>query len=629
MASGKFDLTKTLGVSSYIYSRCEWSGSGNVNSNKTPIYVKVIVGKRAGSNTPTTCTFNTNVSVAGAEYPSSQSNSPYTSVRANEEIVVFEGTFNVPHENDGSKSTTISVSIGNNGVYHAEGSSVITLDTIPRATELPNLSTLTVEYYNVFSLSPKIKGANHSIKFRFGDTKAEATSNPPVTKWLQSDGSLGDNELLLSGETFQVLLPTYLYDVFDGNMGHIAMTLRTYNNGKYIDEKTGWVKLLPGTNCTPVVSAVINDTNPKTISATGGANNIVANASILEVIPSIQISDPDDTNSWIVSKSVDGVAFTEETKFEDKPNKKDFLVSVTNNRGLTGNYTATVTGRYIPYVDLTFDIEDIARTEPTSAEVIIKYSGKYYAGEFTDNLGDEGIFNQLMITWGYKIKGSEGDFITGGVLTPTIDAEKNTYSGEESLGELFDYKTNYEFKFDYIDRINQYTKTEVYVTKGEPIFWWNETEVHILGDLYVDDKLISEGGTGGGTTSTGGDTLPIGSIFEYDGNTIPDGYEVVDDENTYSTEEKLIGTWLDNKPLYEKTFITTTKSIDLSEINYDTILITYFGLYVSDYIMTPYYTNSSDYLKILVTDQKLLTMITSHTSFTKAIMVVRYTKTTD
>lgn len=522
MASGKFDLTKTLGVSSYIYSRCEWSGSGNVDSNETPIYVKVIVGKRAGSNTATTCTFNTNVSVAGAEYPSNQSSSPYTSVSANQEIVVFEGTFTVPHENDGSKSTTISVSIGNNGVYHAEGSSEITLDTIPRATELPNLSALTVEYYNVFSLLPKIKGANHSIKFRFGNTKAEATSNPPVTKWLQSDGSLGDNELLLSGETFQVLLPTYLYDVFDGNMGHIAMTLRTYNGGKYIDEKTGWVKLLPGTNCTPVVSAVINDTNPKTISATGAANNIVANASILEVIPSIQISDPDDTNSWIVSKSVDGVAFTEETKFEDKPNKKEFLVSVTNNRGLTGNYTATVTGRYIPYVDLTFDIEDIARTEPTSAEVIIKYSGKYYAGEFTDNLGDEGIFNQLMIAWGYKIKGSEGDFITGGVLTPTIDAEKNTYSGEESLGELFDYKTNYEFKFDYIDRINQYTKTEVYVTKGEPIFWWNEDSVHVLGTLYADNIYGMSGG----------------NLLEF------------------STEEHIVGKWIDGKPLYRKVIST-------------------------------------------------------------------------
>lgn len=94
----------------------------------------------------------------------------------------------------------------------------------------------------------------------------------------------------------------------------------------------------------------------------------------------------------------------------------------------------------------------------------------------------------------------------------------------------------------------------------------------------------------------------------------------------YSTEEKVIGKWLDGETLYEKTFIATSKTIDLSGLNYDTLLITYFGMYVSNYIMTPYYTSSSDYLKILVTDQKQLSMITSHTSFTKAIMVVRYTK---
>ena len=129
MASGKFDLTKTLGTSAYIYSRCEWSSSGNVSNNKSTIYVNVIVGKKSGSNTPTTCTFNTSVSVT-------QSSSPYTSVSANQEINVFSGSFTIDHNADGTKSTSISVSIGNNNVYHATGSSNITLDTIPRASSL-------------------------------------------------------------------------------------------------------------------------------------------------------------------------------------------------------------------------------------------------------------------------------------------------------------------------------------------------------------------------------------------------------------------------------------------------------------------------------------------------------------
>ena len=490
MASGKFDLTKTLGVSAYIYSRCEWSSSGSVVTNKSTIDIRVIVGKRAGSREPTTCTFNTNVSISGAEYPSSKSSSPYDSVSANEEIVVFSGTFVVPHDNDGKKTTAISVSIGNNNVYHASGSSTITLDVIKRATELPSFSTLIVEQQTTFVLAPYINNAKHSIRFRCGDTQSTAITNG-VTKWLQPDWSLGDKEAILSDNTMAINVPSDLYNVFNGSTGHISMTLYTYSGSTKIDDKTKWIKLLPGTNCTPVVTATVLDTNQKTISATGGANNIVANASILEVVPAIQVSDPDDTNAWVVSKSVDGAAFTEDIAVVPKPNKKDFLVSVTNNRGLTGNYSATVTGRFIPYIDLTFDIENISRVEPTSSEVSIQYSGKFYAGEFTNNLGDDGTFNQLMIIWEYKIKGSDEDFIIGGVLNPTIDVETNTYFGSESLGELFDYQTNYEFRFRYIDRLNEYHKTDIYVTKGFPVFWWDENSVHVLGDLYVDGEIIS------------------------------------------------------------------------------------------------------------------------------------------
>lgn len=535
MASGAFDLTKILGVSSYIYSRCEWYSSGSVETNKSTISVNVIVGKRSGSSTPTTCTFNTNVSVGGAEYPSSQSSSPYDSVSSDEEIVVFSGTFVVPHDNDGSKTTTISVSIGNNNVYHAEGSSEITLDTIKRATELPSFTTLTVERQTAFTLDPYINNAKHSIKLRCGNTQSEAITNP-ITKWVQANWRLGDVETLLSGETLVISVTSDLYDVFDGSVGHVAMTLYTYSGTTLIGSKTKWIKLLPGSNCTPIVSAVVNDTNEKTISVTGGANNIVANASILEVIPSIQVSDPDDTNAWVISKSVDGDVFTTDTKIIDKPSKQEFLLSVTNNRGLTGNYTIVPTGRYIPYIDLTFDIENIARAEPTSREVKLEYSGRFFSGEFTDNLGDEGVYNELIITWEYKIKGSNDDFVLGGVLTPTINTEDNTYSGNESLGELFDYKTNYEFKFTYMDRLNTYTKKEVYVSKGLPIFWWNENEVHILGDLFVGDILLTP---------------------------------------TFSMDEQVVGTWIDGKPLYRQSInlgtIGESQYIGISDI--DTIML--------------------------------------------------------
>lgn len=51
-------------------------------------------------------------------------------------------------------------------------------------------------------------------------------------------------------------------------------------------------------------------------------------------------------------------------------------------------------------------------------------------------------------------------------------------------------------------------------------------------------------------TVKAGDTLPIGTIVTYDGDTVPSGYEEV---NSYSTTEVKTGdTWIDGKPIYRK-----------------------------------------------------------------------------
>jgi hypothetical protein len=188
MASGRFDLVKTLGTSSYIYSRCEWSSSGNVNNNRSTINVNVIVGKRSGSNTPTTCTFNTTVSVSGANSPATQTSAPYTSVKANQEITVFSGSFTINHNADGTKGTTISVAIGNNNVYHAEAYSNITLDTIPRASTPSVRGVGTMGGSMIIDTNRASGSFTHTLTYLFGNASGtiatgvgtDATWNIPI-----------------------------------------------------------------------------------------------------------------------------------------------------------------------------------------------------------------------------------------------------------------------------------------------------------------------------------------------------------------------------------------------------------------------------------------------------------------
>ena len=69
-----------------------------------------------------------------------------------------------------------------------------------------------------------------------------------------------------------------------------------------------------------------------------------------------------------------------------------------------------------------------------------------------------------------------------------------------------------------------------------------------------------------------GDTLPVGTIVEYDGDEVPSGFEIVEEEEeedageVYSTEERKIGTWINSKPIYRKV-VTLTKGTDFTSNN--------------------------------------------------------------
>lgn len=69
-----------------------------------------------------------------------------------------------------------------------------------------------------------------------------------------------------------------------------------------------------------------------------------------------------------------------------------------------------------------------------------------------------------------------------------------------------------------------------------------ETEIDANKLNKIEDGIVEASKTGG---------ILAGTIVGYDGDTIPEGYEEVENPNVYSTEEKVIGEWL-GKPIYRK-----------------------------------------------------------------------------
>lgn len=158
---------------------------------------------------------------------------------------------------------------------------------------------------------------------------------------------------------------------------------------------------------------------------------------------------------------------------------------------------------------------------------------------------------------------------------------------------------------------------------------------------------IVQGGTTkqanlGIVASAGG--VPTNSIMQYDGNTIPTGYEEVNGFDNYSTTEHVVGTWIDGKPVYEITIVnySVTLSNNSALIGQLNVSVDHF-VSVDWAVGTPAAQNnawrtgylSSDYysgVQVSMVNGEYNIYIFAKDSITNPIKVmatIRYTKSTD
>ena len=140
------------------------------------------------------------------------------------------------------------------------------------------------------------------------------------------------------------------------------------------------------------------------------------------------------------------------------------------------------------------------------------------------------------------------------------------------------------------------------------------------------------------------DSIPIGTVIDYEGDTVPEGYEEVEDKGeVYSTEEVRIGTWIDGKPLYRKVFAGTkesekNKTINISDLNVDYIryygnITTNIGQSDGEYeFPLNYYETSSAYIRTnFHRKYSNITIVSTNGTYFNGNfkLVIEYTKTTD
>ena len=128
------------------------------------------------------------------------------------------------------------------------------------------------------------------------------------------------------------------------------------------------------------------------------------------------------------------------------------------------------------------------------------------------------------------------------------------------------------------------------------------------------------------------DEIPVGTIIDYDGDVVPDGYVKVSDPNAYSTEEQVIGIWVDGKPLYRRVVIAsnigTATTINLPNIK---TIINFGGYFSSGESVFPVNMPLGEYghtACFLNTNTSNLHIDSSY-NIDGGYVILEYTKTTD
>ena len=376
-------------------------------------------------------------------------------------------------------------------------------------------------------------------------------------------------------------------------------------------------KTLTIVNCSPTVTATIEDINTATLEITGSSSSnivIVKGYSKAKITPTAAAKKGASITSIKVNDTVvskESIELSGTDKYEVRAYDNRGLVA---SKDLVGGTDFT----FINYIPLTFS-GTLERHTPTGNQLDLSFSGNYFNGSFgaTDN--------SLTIKWYWKEKNA-AEWTLGGTLVKDTDfvINNNVYhSGTTeketkiSLGNIFDYKKTYEIKIEYSDALLKNNSITLLGRKGKPVYNWGRDFFNINGELRINNtKFIQE------------------EYNELHDKTYSCNY--LNNLNNYSTDEVKIGRWYDGKTLYRKvlnigdyTWDTGTHEFIHGINNLDSVtdlrIHGYLPVYQKWYLNWDNLNNNN----WTVDNNKIYIQCTSSgNDFTRVALILEYTKTT-
>ena len=391
--------------------------------------------------------------------------------------VVASGTKPITHNNDGSRSFSVSVEAG---IYYYDvnctGSKTFSLDTIPRVSTI-SATDANIGSNTTISISRASSSFTNTLAYTFG-----SLSGTIVEKTTQASVSW--------------TVPTAFYAIIPNSpSGECVITWTTYN-GTAVVGTTQCVfdAIADKATCAPKVSVSSVDVNPESTALTGNNKALVSGVSNLRVITTATAKN----SATISSISVycgSAKKYGENVMFSGVDSTAVYVI-VTDSRGHSTRVDDDSLS-LINYIAPTI-IPTISRDTPTGNTVTVSVMGKWYNGSFGSSA------NTLKITVRRKA-GSDSDYHT--FVDIPLTTNGNDYTATVKLTDI-DYTKAYSFLLRLDDAI--YTDAKGYrdakyaivpLSKGLPIFDWGENDfqfnvpVNLPGGPLAD-YVIEEGNNG-------------------------------------------------------------------------------------------------------------------------------------
>lgn len=447
--------------------KVEYSISQSVSGNYSDVTATGYVKRNSSSYWPYNSSSSASLSINGT----AKSYTGSYDLRSDGYKTITSNTVRVYHNNDGTKSITISFSFnGKLSSYYPNGSisQTITLPTIPRASTVACSSPYIGDTATI-TISKKVSSFTHNVTYHIGEltgTIAESTS-----------------ETVLSLDTSAIKEEIY---ALIPNSKEIAATIRcrTYNGDTKIGDTqvANFNLYAKESECKPDVSGTVVDTN----EATSKYGKLVKYISK----PKVTVEATPKYNSTIKSYSInlnDGQSSTLQEDTFESIGSNSITVNATDSRGYSNPQTIEL--EMIDYVKLHIDNISIERTEDVSSEVLLNANGVWFNGSFNEE-------NTNTLSASFQYNAGSG-WVDGGTLTPTIKDNTFTFT-DVSLGNIYDYNSEYQFKIIVSDSLmttGNENKEAITVPKGQEVVAIGEDTVWVYGDLLLNDNPIIESGS--------------------------------------------------------------------------------------------------------------------------------------